>query len=213
MTERLRVIVDLLPKCKIFADIGCDHGYLSQSMLRLNKCEKVMFSDISAKCLSKATALLQEYIENGKAKGYVSDGFVKGERFDLALIAGMGGVEICSILDNAEFLPERLALQPMKNVSLVREKVVSLGYKILTDKKFKASNKFYDIIVTEKGEDRLTAEELEFGRTNLLERGAHFTEWVNVTVKKLQKYSEREDISPNSKVQLLDEIGRLKNYV
>ncbi len=213
MTERLRVIFEALPSCKVFADIGCDHGYLSENMLRQNKCESVIFSDISEKCLDKATTLLAKYVQEKRAKGYVCDGFVKGEIFDLALIAGMGGVEICSILDSAQNLPQKLALQPMKNVSLVREKVVALGYKILTDKMFKAGGKYYDLLIMEKGEDFLTNQEIEFGRTNLLEKGVHFVEWANKRIEKLKKYSARPNISQQSKAQLEDEIRRLVKYV
>ena len=67
MTERLKKIFDQLPKCHTFADVGCDHGYLAKAMVQSGKCQKVIVSDISAKCLQKAKDLLAEEIENGIA--------------------------------------------------------------------------------------------------------------------------------------------------
>ena len=61
MTNRLNQIFSVLPSCEVFADIGCDHGYVAKAMLDSGKCKKVIVSDISEKCLFKATTLLQFY--------------------------------------------------------------------------------------------------------------------------------------------------------
>ena len=62
MTKRINKLVDSLVSCKVFADIGCDHGYVSKEMLKQGKCERVVISDISEKCLKKAEDLLIDYI-------------------------------------------------------------------------------------------------------------------------------------------------------
>ena len=54
MTKRLEEIFSVLPSSEIFADIGCDHGYISKQMLDSGKANKVLFADISAKSLKKA---------------------------------------------------------------------------------------------------------------------------------------------------------------
>ena len=41
MTERLNKVFSELPSCKVFADIGCDHGYIAKEMVERKKCEKV----------------------------------------------------------------------------------------------------------------------------------------------------------------------------
>ena len=102
MTERLQKIFSSIPNAKVFADIGCDHGYIAKAMLESGKCEKVIVSDISEKCLNKARELLSENIANGSAESVVSDGFDKVVGADVALIAGMGGEEICNILEKAQ---------------------------------------------------------------------------------------------------------------
>ena len=130
MTERIRKIVAEIPSSRIFGDIGCDHGYAAEYMLKTGKCKVAIISDISEKCLDKARKLLKKYEEKGRVKSVVTDGFTGLPKLDTALIAGMGGEEIVAIMKNAEELPENLVLQPMKNCDKVRVFAVCAGYRI-----------------------------------------------------------------------------------
>ena len=167
MTERLNEIFSDLPKCKVFADVGCDHGYIAKNMIRSGKCEKVIVSDISEKSLEKAKKLLKGEMEKGVAQAVVSDGLTKVPPADCVLIAGLGGEEIIRILTDAPYLPQKLVLQPMKNVKKVREFVVASGYRILSDRVFQEGYMYYDLISLEKGNDFLTEEQAEFGKAIL----------------------------------------------
>ncbi len=213
MTDRLNKIFELLPECEVFADIGCDHGYMAKAMLESKKAQKVIISDISAKCLEKAQSLLNEEIKQGLAKSVVSNGFEKIDYCDLALISGMGGEEIVSILTSANSLPNSLVLQPMKNCDKVRITAVKLGYKIVKDYVFKSSDKFYDLILLTKGEDCLTQEEIEFGRTNLLERPLAFIEFMKFKLEKLGEYVNKKGLKEQSKKDLLFQAEKIKKYV
>ena len=129
MTERLKKIFDELPSCDTFADIGCDHGYVAEAMLKSGKCKRVIISDISEKCLDKAINLLSENY-SGRFKAVVSNGFEKVRGAQVALIAGMGGEVICDIISSAAELPQTLVLQPMKNADKVRLTLLNDGDKI-----------------------------------------------------------------------------------
>ena len=212
MTDRLRIIFNEIPQCEVFADIGCDHGYIAKAMLKSGKASKVIISDVSEKCLDKARELLSEDIALGRVESVVSDGFDKIDDCSTALIAGMGGEEIINILYKAKNLPETLILQPMKNCDKVRCFVVENGYKIDKDFVFKAGGKFYDLIVLSIGKDNLTEEEIEFGRTNVAERNCDFIEMVN---SRINKYNDYLKTIPDGqrKREILLEIERLKKYV
>ena len=212
MTERLTIIYNEIPKCEIFADIGCDHGYIAKAMLDGGKADKVIVSDISEKCLNKARKLLKYYIENGRAESVVSDGFDRISKCSVALIAGMGGEEIISIMEKAEILPEKLIIQPMKNCDKARCRAVELGYKIEKDFVFKAGGKFYDLIVLVKGEDFLTEEEAEFGRTNVIEPRSDFIEMVKFRMEQCEKFLENIPDGERKK-ELLIQVEKLKKYV
>ena len=213
MTERLKIIFDHIPNCDIFADIGCDHGYIAYEMLKSNKANRVIISDISQKCLLKAQELLSPFISQGKAVSVVSDGFDKVGDCSSALIAGMGGEEICSILTNAKTLPDSLILQPMKNPDKVRRLVVDMGYRIVKDFVFKSSGKFYDLMVLEKGKDCLTQAEIEFGRDNLNGKSVHFREFIEQKIARLDGYLKSQNLSIQDREKMLKEKERLSKYV
>ena len=213
MTERLYKIYYEIPKCKVFADIGCDHGYLAKAMLQGGKCNSVILSDISAKCLEKARDLMRDDIAEGRAQAIVSNGFEKLPKVDCALIAGMGGEEIISILLKAKNLPEKLVLQPMKNTDKVRKKVVELGYKIVKDYTFLVGKIFYDLIVLEKGQDSLSEEEIKFGRTNLELRPSAFINSIKLKIENLSKVLNNGNLSECTKIQVTNQIKELEKYV
>ena len=73
--KRIDTLCSLLVKTDVFADVGCDHGYCSEYMLKNGLCEKAIFSDISKGSLAKAEELLAEYIEDGRAVSVLGDGF------------------------------------------------------------------------------------------------------------------------------------------
>ncbi len=170
--NRLEVLLSLIPNCNVLADVGCDHGYLSKYALEKKLCKKVIISDISAKSLEKAIVLLKPY--GSKVSSYVCDGFKLYEgQADFAVIAGMGGEEICLILKGVETLPNGLLLAPQKNNDKVRRLLIELGYKITSDFTF-LDGKFYDVIKAEKGKDSYTEKEYIFGRDNLKNRSNDF---------------------------------------
>ena len=213
MTDRLNKIFSNIKECEIFADIGCDHGYIAKAMLDQKKCKKAIISDVSQKCLQKAEELLAPYIQSGCAQSVVSDGFDKVGYCDCALIAGMGGEEICSILSRANVLPFSLILQPMKNSDKVRVLAVSLGYKIVSDRLFRSAGKYYDLIVLEKGADVLTSEEIEFGRDNIKTYNPDFVQMISIKIEKIKEYLKNTNLKEQTRVQLTGEMEKLIKYV
>lgn len=213
MTERLQEIFNNLPVCHTFADVGCDHGYVAKAMVESKKCQKVVIADISKKCLEKAEQLLYKEILDGVALAIVSNGFDNLPPVDLALIAGMGGQEIVSILNKAKNLPQKLVLQPMKNSDQVRITALQLGYKVVKDYTFYCSNIYYDLICLEKGSDTLTPEEIEFGRTNLALRPKAFIDSLKIKIEGLRRYACGQGVKDQTREQMLAQAERLQKYV
>ena len=69
--NRLETIASLIRPCKVFADIGCDHGYISLFVARSALAEKIIATDISALSLDKARRVMADY----PAEFFVGDGF------------------------------------------------------------------------------------------------------------------------------------------
>ena len=213
MNKRLEEIFSVIPECKVFADIGCDHGLMTKAMLESGKCDSAIISDVSAKCLLKAQELLKDYIDGGRVTSVVSDGFDNLPPCDLALIAGMGGEEIVSILTKADFLPDKLVLQPMKNADKLRRIAISLGYAIKRDYVFYTGGIFYDLITLEKGEDFLTEDEAEFGRDNLKSDNEDFKKLIKIKVEKVNAYLKNPALSEQVRREMQGELLRLRKYV
>ena len=187
LTYRLGRIVDSVPACETFADVGCDHGYIGISVLADKRAAKVVFCDISAPSLAKARANCpQELLENATfvCRDGLPDVFV-----DCACIAGMGGLETIGILIRAKYLPSKLVLQPMRNQVDVRRWLTNNGYAILHDVMFADADKYYDLIVAERCAEQQTLDELQlcFGKDNLVEKGEDFVCFLH---KKKHTYEE-----------------------
>lgn len=186
---RIDIICSHLPEADVFADIGCDHGYCTQYMLKNRRCRLAYISDISAGSLQKARTLLAREVEEGRCIPVVADGLDGVKECDLVLIAGMGGEEIVRILERG-YLPEKFVLQPMKNSEKVRRFLTGRGCSITLDYTFE-DGKFYDLIAGEAPSSKSVAAdytdwELRFGRDNLRSPSPAFLKWIRGEREKLR---------------------------
>lgn len=184
LTKRLNYIVRVLPKCGVLADVGCDHGYVGIEALRQGVASRVVFTDISNACLHKARLNCPDGLQS-QASFVCCDG-LDGIDCDTAVICGMGGLEILSILQRAKRLPKAVVLQPMRNTQDVR-KYVAEHYRITLDTTI-FDGKFYNVIVGENlGEStKISTElEMEFGLTNISNPDCDFVQYLQHEQTKL----------------------------
>lgn len=211
LTKRLNVLFGEIKGGGVFADVGCDHGYIAEKVIENAFATKVIISDISEKCLSKAVKRLNENYK-GMFTAVVSDGFDELPHVDEALISGMGGEIIIKMLSRREDKPSRLILQPMKNSEALREYVIGDGYKIVRDYTFK-DRKYYHVIVAEKSDEKdfYTADELMFGRDNLREKSSDFKSFIKDKITLFSEASSRA-FSPE-KEELEKKLEKLKEII
>ncbi len=187
ISSRIQTIFSNIPSCVKFADIGCDHGYTSKLMLDNNKCKSLIYSDISAPSLKKAEELLKDY---KNAKAICCNGLTKIDTdCDCVLISGMGGENIIQILQEG-FLPEKLVLQPMKNIDKLRSFLLRNSYMLEKDFIFKAEDKFYNLLIAKKGEQKLSEQQIKYGWGNLENPSEDFLEYLQIQLHKNQKILE-----------------------
>ena len=205
---RLEVIFSEITKANAFADVGCDHGYASEYVIKNNLANKVYASDISEKCLKKAENLLKDYL--GKSVfTFVCDGLKNVPKADEVLIAGMGGEEIISVLKGAGYYPDKLILQPMKNTDKVRAFLSQSGYKLIKDYTFK-DKKFYDLIVAERGIENLTDDEITFGKDNLKGLYPAFNEKISREIELNKKVLENAYLSDENRLSTQKRLSKLE---
>ena len=202
---RIDIICSHLPEADVFADIGCDHGYCTQYMLKNRRCRLAYISDISAGSLQKARTLLAREVEEGRCIPVVADGLDGVKECDLVLIAGMGGEEIVRILERG-YLPKKFVLQPMKNSEKVRRFLIGRGCSITLDYTFE-DGKFYDLIAGEAPSSKSAAAdytdwELRFGRDNLRSPSPAFLKWIRGEREKLRERLLSSAMSHESREEL-----------
>ncbi len=209
--DRIKKLCAYLPRCTTFADVGCDHGYCAQYMLKNNLCGEAVISDISAKSLSKAEALLKEYISSGKCTPVCCFGLEKIDpSINLVLIAGMGGEEIVSILKSA-YIPQNFVLQPMRNVRAVREYLLDAGAQIYCDDLFESGGKYYFVLCGRRsgGSREYTPARLEFGFGDL--SGA-LGGYLNAELAKKREYLTR-NLAPKTRAEINKSIKFIEEFL
>lgn len=198
MQEILSEVPKNLPEGAVLCDVGCDHGMLGCALLEREPGARVLFSDVSAECLEKAKHLAGILDLNARASFFVSNGFAHLTAsnadlsapadssvnavppVDVAVIAGMGGREIASILLAAPNSAKLYVLQPMKNAPELREAIAPAGFEILTDRKITENHRIHDLLkVRYVGAPcPLTEKEIKYGKTNLISPNPAFVYWV-----------------------------------
>ena len=186
MTVRLNKIVQAIPTVATLCDVGCDHGYIGIGAYKLAKAQNVIFVDVSAPSLQKA----QNNCANAQITSckFVHQDGLQNVVCDCAVIAGMGGLETISILQNTQSLPQYLVLQPMRNQVDVRKYLLEHNYKITLDEKF-CDVKYYDLICAEQTEEQMSLNslQLKFGITNLSNPSQDFVQFL---LEEKQKYTQ-----------------------
>lgn len=156
------------------ADIGADHGYLSEILARNDKISKVIATDISKKCLNK----VEELIKNNnltKIETSLGDGLNAVEVVDLAVMAGIGGYEIINIISNQNITingdkkSRYFVFMPSKNTLELRVWLYENNVKIIKDYIVESAKRFYSIIIVDlnsKNDSEKTNFNLYFGKDN-----------------------------------------------
>lgn len=182
LTRRQSHIIDNIAPCASLADVGCDHGYIGIEAMDRALTDRLYLCDISAPSLNKATSLATQ-LGMSNVSYHCQDG-IGNINCQCAVIAGMGGQEIMSILDKAIIKPTRLVLQPMRNCYNVRQYLLTNNYKIIRDY-IVQDGKFYAIIVAEQGQGTMQTElQLTLGISNLDKATTDFENYLQLEISK-----------------------------
>lgn len=101
LSDRINGIVEMCNYSNTIIDIGCDHAYISISLIKKNKCKRCIAVDINKLPLMNAMKNiadndLTDYIQCIQSNGFDFLSHIEGGTS--AVIAGMGGSNIADIL-------------------------------------------------------------------------------------------------------------------
>ncbi len=191
MTERLKAICGQIERTRSFIDVGCDHGYVTEYVLKHNLAGEIAACDISAASLDKAKKRLSGA---SGVKFICADGAAAARGYETVLISGLGGAEICAVIAACE--PSVFILSPQSQVRDVRELLLMRDYDIVFDRVIK-DGKFYDVIkaVRSGGKEKLqtlSSAELTHG-VFARERCAALEEKLRGVYARLCRYPQSEE--------------------
>ena len=211
LSKRMKAVADMVKSCghpgMRVADIGCDHAFISIYLLQHGVADKVIAADVNPGPLEAARSNVERFVSNMSCVGKTQDiaekesckdesgekvidirlsnGFEKinkGET-DAAVIAGMGGKLIISIIAAADvWVPGyKLILSPQSDVPEVREYLVGNGFRIIDENMISDEGKYYNILCAEYFGDctqneKLPCKSLKYGEILMQKKNPVFIE-------------------------------------
>lgn len=135
----------------VAADVGTDHAYLPVWLVATGKCPRVIATDSSRGALAAAKRTVETYGLAGCVDLRLGDGLevISPGETGAIVVAGMGGLTICSILSAAMgtvVLQRRLVLQPMSEPEEVRRWAAGAGLPVADEDLVAEGGRFYEVI-------------------------------------------------------------------
>ena len=160
LTPRLKAIADMIPAgCKV-GDVGSDHGYLVAYLVENNIVEKAIASDINQGPVDNAISTIKENNMTEQVEVRLGGGlepYTCGE-IDVAVIAGMGGMLIRDIIQEAISQARELdflILQPMTQQPELRRWLLENDFQIFNETNVREGQKHYEIFCIRSGYTQL----------------------------------------------------------
>lgn len=219
LTEAVELCGKLIGENFTVADIGADHGYLSESLNRLENISTVYAVEISKKCLKKVIELKQNY-SLSKIVPVLGNGFENITEVDVSVIAGIGGFETIKIVQNSkdskgDYKSRYFVLQPSDNAVELKRWLYKKGFRFVYDSVFECAKQFYPLMVIDvletENQSKTDMFNLYFGRDNGWENEdfEKYLLYLQDTLKFIENLSD-ERIKFDS---VLAEKDKLKNLV
>ena len=158
LSKRLMKIASYVNYCEAIADIGTDHGYIPIYLVKNNKCNSAIASDINKGPIEKASTNIRFEGLSEKIKCLLGGGLkpLKVGEVNGVIIAGRGGNLIRDIiLEDIEKvkLYDFLILQPAQNPEVLREFLYNNNFEILNEDLILDDGKFYELFKVKYNEN------------------------------------------------------------
>ncbi|HEU3981539.1 TPA: tRNA (adenine-N(1))-methyltransferase [Streptococcus pneumoniae] len=169
ISKRLELVASFVPQGAILLDVGSDHAYLPIELVERGKIESAIAGEVVEGPYQSAVKNveahgLEEKIQVRLANGLAA--FEEEDRVSVVTIAGMGGRLIARILEEGLGKlanVERLILQPNNREDDLRIWLQDHGFQIVAESILEEAGKFYEILVVEAGQMKLSASDVRFG--------------------------------------------------
>ena len=169
ISKRLETVASFVPQGAVLLDVGSDHAYLPIELVKKGHIERAIAGEVVEGPYQSAIKNVESHGLSEKIQVRLANGlaaFEESDQVSVITIAGMGGRLIASILEEGfDKLAhvERLILQPNNREDELRSWLQDYGFQIIAESILEEAGKFYEILVAETGEMKLSARDTRFG--------------------------------------------------
>ena len=217
LSKRLRAISDFIPDNSFILDIGCDHALLDIYCVLNKKNVKSIASDINEGPLKRAKENIEKYGVNDVSIVLEDGLYAYKNGIDTVVMSGLGSTTIVDILKaDRDVLNriDRLIISSNNDYYFLRQSICSMGFYISDEIMIYDKNKFYPIIVFEKGQKKYTRMELLYGPVLLSDKSFNFIDYIKCEKSKLEYiYNSLDDKYMSKKNSIKKDIDYINNYL
>ena len=169
ISKRLELVASFVPQGSILLDVGSDHAYLPIELVEKGQIERAIAGEVVEGPYQSAVKNVEAHGLKEKIQVRLANGLAAFEEEDqvtVITIAGMGGRLIATILEEGlDKLAnvERLILQPNNREDDLRIWLQDHSFQIVAESILEEAGKFYEILVVEAGQMKLSASDVRFG--------------------------------------------------
>ena len=169
ISKRLETVASFIPQGAVLLDVGSDHAYLPIELVEKGHIERAIAGEVVVGPYQSAVKNVENHGLSDKIQVRLANGlaaFDESDQVSVITIAGMGGRLIASILEEGfDKLAhvERLILQPNNREDDLRNWLQDHGFQIISESILEEAGKFYEILVVEAGQMKLSARDTRFG--------------------------------------------------
>ena len=169
ISKRLEMVASFVPQGAVILDVGSDHAFLPIELVERGQIEAAIAGEVVEGPYQSALKNVEAHGLKEKIQVRLANGlaaFEEADQVSVITIAGMGGRLIATILEEGlEKLAnvERLILQPNNREDDLRIWLQENGFQIVAESILEEAGKFYEILVVEAGQMKLSASDVRFG--------------------------------------------------
>lgn len=221
LSKRMQMNADLVPGGCSLADVGCDHGYVSMYLAKEKRCQKIVAMDVNEGPLAIAERNIRRAHLQQEISCRLSDGLqaLLPDEVDTVLIAGMGGMLICRILQaEPEILKgiDTLILQAQSDQAAVRRTIWKLGFFIEEERVCEDDGKYYFAIRAIRGKEHVpySEEECTYGRLLPKQKNELYRQWLQQEIGKRDTVlSHLQEHSTKDATRRIDELRQEQEQI
>ncbi len=220
ISKRLELVASFVPQGAVLLDVGSDHAYLPIELVERGQIKSAIAGEVVEGPYKSAVKNveshnLKERIQVRLANGLAA--FEEADQVSVITIAGMGGRLIATILkEGLEKLAnvERLILQPNNREDDLRIWLQANGFQIVAESILEEEGKFYEILVVESGQMKLSASDVRFGPFLSKEVSPVFVQkWQKEAVKLEFAIEQIPEKNLEERQVLVDKIQAIKEVL